>query len=106
MKKNEIKLTTEQRKELEKFRKTGVRSAKLIKRAEIILFLDMSKNGKAVAFEEISRRLAVSVTTITIVKKYFLAAENVKMFLQRNVLLMLNLHFLRQAYKVCQEPAA
>jgi hypothetical protein len=83
MKKNEIKLTTEQRKELEKFCKTGVHSAKLIKRAEIILLLDTSENGKAVAFEEIARRLAVSVTTITIVKKDFFAAENVKSFLQR-----------------------
>ena len=83
MKKNEIKLTTEQRKELEKFCKTGVHSAKLIKRAEIILLLDTSKNGKAAAFEEISRRLAVSVTTITIVKKDFFAADNVKAFLQR-----------------------
>ena len=83
MKKNEIKLTTEQRKELEKFCKTGVHSAKLIKRAEIILLLDTSKKGKAVAFEEISRQLAVSVTTITIVKKDFFAAENVNAFLQR-----------------------
>jgi len=83
MKKNEIKLTAGQRKELKKFCKTGVHSAKLIKRAEIILLLDMSENGKAAAFEEISRRLNVSITTITNVKKDFLAAENVKTFLQR-----------------------
>ena len=83
MKKNEIKLTTEQRKELEKFCKTGVHSAKLIKRAEIILLLDTAENGKAVAFEDISRRLAVSVTTITKVKKVFLEAENINAFLQR-----------------------
>jgi transcriptional antiterminator len=83
MKKNEIKLTAEQRKELERFCKTGVHSAKLIKRAEIILLLDTSANGKAVTFEEISRRLTVSVTTITIVKKDFFATENVKAFLQR-----------------------
>ena len=83
MKMNEIKLTAEQRKELEKFSKTGMRSAKLIKRAEIILLLDTSISGKAAAFGEISRRLAVSVTTVTNVKKDFLAAENVKAFLQR-----------------------
>jgi hypothetical protein len=83
MKKNEIKLTEEQRKELEKFSKTGVRSAKLIKRAEIILLLDTSESRKAVTFKEISRRLVVSMTTITKVKKDFLAAENVKSFLQR-----------------------
>jgi transposase len=83
MKKNEIKLTTEQRKELERFSKTGVHSAKLIKRAEIILLLDTTENGKAVTFEEISKRLNVSVTTITNVKKDFLTAEDVKAFLQR-----------------------
>ena len=83
MKNNEIKLIAEQRKELEKFSKTGVHSAKLIKRAEIILLLDTSESGKAVTFEEISTRLGISVTTITKVKKDFFAAEDIKAFLQR-----------------------
>jgi transposase len=83
MKKNEIKLTTEQRKELEIFRKTGVHSAKLIKRAETILLLDTSVNGKAAKFEEIAKRLDVSLTTITKVKADFIAAKSVKAFLQR-----------------------
>jgi len=83
MKKNEIKLTTEQRKELQSFSKTGVHSAKLIKRAEIVLLLDTSERGKATAFAEISKRLDVSETTITNVKKDFFAAEDVKAFLQR-----------------------
>ena len=83
MKKNEIKLTAEQRKELQKFSKTGIHSAKLIKRAEIILLLDTSESGKAVAFGEISKKLDVSETTITKVKKDFLAAEDVKTFLKR-----------------------
>jgi transposase len=83
MKKNEIKLTVEQRKELERFRKTGVHSAKLIERAEIILLLDTSASGKAETFEEISKRVNVSVTTITNAKKDFFAAGNVNAFLQR-----------------------
>ena len=83
MKKNEIKLSVEQRKDLEKFSKSGVHSAKLIKRAQIILLLDTSEIKKAVTFEEISRRLDVSVTTITNVKKAFFAAESVSAFLQR-----------------------
>ena len=83
MKKNEVKLTAEQRKELQKFVKTGVHSAKLVKRAEIILLLDTSESGKAIAFGEISKRLDVSETTITNVKKDFFAAEDVKAFLQR-----------------------
>jgi len=83
MKKNEIKLTAEQRSEFERFSKTGVHSAKLIKRAEIILLLDTSESRKAITFEDISRRLDVSVTTITNVKKDFFEAESVNAFLQR-----------------------
>ena len=83
MKKNEIILSVEQRKELERFCKTGVHSAKLIKRAEIILLLDTSESRKAVTFNKISERLNVSETTITNVKKDFCAAEDVKAFLQR-----------------------
>ena len=83
MKKNEIKLTEEKRKELEKFCKTGIHSAKLIKRAEIILLLDTSVSGKALTFEEISRLVGVSLTTVTKVKKDFFAAKDIKSFLQR-----------------------
>ncbi|MCL2426062.1 MAG: helix-turn-helix domain-containing protein [Oscillospiraceae bacterium] len=83
MRKNEIKLTTKQRNELEKYRKTGVHSAKLIKRAEIILLLDSSESGKVVTFKEISKQLAVSETTITNVKKDFLASKDIKAFLKR-----------------------
>jgi transposase len=83
MKKNEIKLSEGQRKELERFSKTGVHSAKLIKRAQIILLLDTSQSGKAVKFEEIAQRFSVSMTTITKVKTAFIEAENVATFLQR-----------------------
>ncbi|MDR1067193.1 MAG: helix-turn-helix domain-containing protein [Clostridiales bacterium] len=83
MKKNEIKLSAEQRKELEKFSETGVHSAKLIKWAQIILLLDTSKNVKAVTFSEIARRLNVGLTTITKVKAAFLEAEDVSAFLRR-----------------------
>jgi transposase len=83
MKKNDIKLTPEQRKELEKFSKTGVHSARLIKRAEIILLLDTSDNGKPVKFGEIARRLDVSMATVTNVKKDYLLANDIKSFLQR-----------------------
>ena len=83
MKKNEIKLTAEQRKEIKKFSETGIHSAKLIKRAKIILLLDTSEKGKALTFEEISKRLDISVTTVMNVKKDFIAAENINTFLQR-----------------------
>jgi hypothetical protein len=81
--KNEIRLSAKQRKELTNFSKTGVHSAKLIKRAQIILLLDTSKSGKAVKFEEIARRLQVSLTTITKVKAAFIGAEDISAFLQR-----------------------
>ena len=81
--KNEIKLNAEQRKELERFCKTGMRSAKLIKRAQIILLLDTSKSGRAVKFEEIAQRLNVSLTTITKVKAAFIVAQSVSAFLRR-----------------------
>jgi len=83
MKKNDVKLTPEERKHLEKFSKTGVHSAKLINRARIILLLDTSESGKAVKFEEIAQRLNVSLTTISNVKNDFFSAENVSGFLQR-----------------------
>ena len=83
MKQNEIKLSAAQIKELEKFCRTGVHSAKLIKRAQIILLLDTSKNSKAVKFEEIAQRLNVSLTTITKVKAAFILSASVCAFLQR-----------------------
>jgi len=83
MKQNEIKLSTAQRKELERYSRTGVHSARLIKRAQIILLLDTSKNSKAVKFEEIAKRLNVSLTTITKVKAAFIVSESVCAFLQR-----------------------
>jgi transposase len=83
MKSNEIKLNEDQRKELLMFSKTGVHSAKLITRAGIILLLDTSVTGKAISFDEISKRLGISVTTVTKVKKDFLKSKDVKTFLQR-----------------------
>lgn len=76
-------MTTEQRKELEIFTKTGVHSAKSIIRAKIILLLDTSENGKAMKFVEIAEQLKVSLATVTKVKTAFFAAENVTAFLQR-----------------------
>ena len=83
MKKNDVKLRAEQRKELERFSKTGVHSAKLISRAQIILLLDRSQGGKPLKFKEIAKRLDVSMTTITNVKRAFLKAESVLAFLSR-----------------------
>jgi hypothetical protein len=83
MRKEQIKLTNEQREELEKFSNTGVHSARLIKRARIVLLLDTSQTGKPETFVEIVKRLEVSMQTINIVKSNFLSAASVTAFLQR-----------------------
>jgi len=78
-----IILTSEQRKKLEKFCKTGVHSVKLVKRARIILELDTSEGRKATKQEEIVKRVDVSRQTVNEAKRDFLAAESVSAFLQR-----------------------
>ena len=82
---NRIELTSEQRKELEQFSKTGVHSAKLINRAKIILLLDTSENKQAVKFKDISQQLDVSMPTITKVRNEFTVAESISVFLQRKM---------------------
>ena len=70
----QVKLTKEMRKELEQFTKTGVRSVKLLKRAKIILALDVSTGTKPEKEEVIAKRIEVSRQTIQNVKKDFLQA--------------------------------
>jgi len=83
MKKNQIQLTTEERKTLEKFSTTGDRSVRLAKRAKIILALDAADGRKARKQEEIAQHLEVSRQTVNNVRQDFLEAENVAVFLQR-----------------------
>jgi len=83
MKKNQIALTSGERNTLEKFSATGVRSVRLVKRAKIILALDISGSRKASKQEEIAQRLGVSRQAINNVRRDFLEAENMATFLQR-----------------------
>ena len=78
-----IILTAEQRKEFEKFSKSGVHSVKLVNRARIILELDTSEGRKATKQEKIAIRVGVSRQTVNEAKQDFLAAESVAAFLQR-----------------------
>ena len=78
-----ILLTTEQRQELEQFCKTGVHSVKLLARARIIPELDTSEGRKAAKQEEIVKRVNASRQTVNKAGRDFLAAESVKIFLQR-----------------------
>ena len=79
----QVKLTKEMRKELEQFTKTGVRSVKLLKRAKIILALDVSTGTKPEKEEVIAKRIEVSRQTIQNVKKDFFASVDIHSFLQR-----------------------
>lgn len=83
MERSPIILKSDQRKELEKFCKTGVHSVKLVKRARIILELDTSEGRKATKQEEIAKRVDVSRQTVNEAKRDFLSAESVCAFLQR-----------------------
>jgi len=86
MKKNQIELTPGERNALEKFSTTGVHSVRLVKRAKIILALDTSNSRKASKQEEIAQHLEVSRQAVNNVRRDFLAAENVSIFLHaRNV---------------------
>jgi transposase len=78
-----IKLTAEQRHELEVFTKTETRSIKLFKRAAIILALDTSDGRKPDTETDIADRIGVSRQTVQMVKKDFGQAADLTAFLQR-----------------------
>jgi transposase len=83
MKKNEIKLSAEQRKEMDDFSRKGVHSIRLVNRAKIILPLDSAEGRKAAKQEEIAERVGVSRQVVNNTRRDFLAAESVEAFLQR-----------------------
>ena len=83
MERKEIVLTVKERKELERFSKTGVHSVRLVSRAKIILALDTSKGRTAEKQAAIAGRVGVSRRAVNDVKRDFLAATDVAAFLQR-----------------------
>ena len=83
MKKNEIKLSAEQRKDLDDFSKKGVHSVRLVNRAKIILALDTSEGRKATKQVVIAGRIGVSRQLVNNTRRDFLAAESIEAFLQR-----------------------
>ena len=78
-----IVLTTGQRNELKDFTETGVHSARLIKRARVILMLDESEDRRPATFAEIVEKESISSTAVTNIKNAFLASSNLSDFLQR-----------------------
>ena len=83
MKRTPLVLTNEQRNVLEQFTTTGVRSARLLNRAKVILALDTSDGRRAMKQEEIARLVGVSRNSVNVIRREFLAEESVSAFLQR-----------------------
>ena len=79
----QVNLTSEMRKELERFVSTGVKSVKQLKRAKIILALDASTGIKPEKEENIAKRLEVSRQTVQNVKNAFFSSTDMRSFLQR-----------------------
>ena len=78
-----IELGKTDRKELEKFVKTGKRIVKLLNRAKIILELDEAEGRKPLTQEKIAEKVGVSRQAVNDAKKAFIASDNVSAFLQR-----------------------
>ena len=83
MERKQIKLSANERTELERFCRTGVHSVRLVNRAKIILALDTSSGRTAEKQEAIAYRVGVSRQAVNDARRCFLAAENVSVFLQR-----------------------
>jgi len=83
MAKKEIKLSKGERRELESFCKKGVHSVQLVRRAKIILELDISEGRKTLTQGGIATKVGISRQTVNNVKQDFLAIGNVSAFLQR-----------------------
>ena len=81
--KRSIALTAEERRELTAFTGSGMRSVKLLKRAQIILALDISKGRSPAKEADIALHIGVCRQTIQNSKKDFLAPTNRTPFLQR-----------------------
>ena len=83
MGKKQVILTPVERKELQRFSTSGIHSAKLINRAEIIPALDKASGKRTPTHETIANSIGVSRQTVNNVMTDFLAAENITSFLQR-----------------------
>jgi len=78
-----IKLSPEDRIELEKFSTKGIHSVRLVNRAKIILALDEANGPKKETQTQIATRIGTSYQTLSITKKDCLTAKTVAEFLQR-----------------------
>jgi hypothetical protein len=83
MENNIILLSEEQRQQLEKFTSTGVRSARLIRRANVILALDRSNKKDHLRISRICEQCGISRQGLNDIREDFMNAESVEAFLTR-----------------------
>ena len=83
MENNVVMLSEEQRGELERFVKTGVRDVRLVTRAKVILALDRSNKKEHLRITRISEELGIARQNIYVIRKDFLQAASVGAFLKR-----------------------
>jgi hypothetical protein len=83
MESNNITLSAEQRQALEAFVNKGMHSAKLIKRARVILALDRNGKKDHLRITRISDQVGLSRQAIYDIRDDFLASETVDGFLTR-----------------------
>ena len=78
-----IELNAVERRELQKFAKTGKRSVKLVARAKIVFELDEADGRKPLIQAHIAEKIGVSRQTVNDAKQAFIHAENISSFLRR-----------------------
>lgn len=78
-----IELNEQDRRELERFAKTGKHSVMLVNRAKIILELNESNGRKPLIQQAIADKLNLSRQAVNDAKQAFLASDSVSAFLQR-----------------------
>ena len=83
MENSEIMLNEDQRKTLEKFTNTGVQSARLIRRAKVILALDRSNKKEHLRITRICESEKLSRQSLNVIRKDFLESESIEAFLTR-----------------------
>ena len=83
MENNIITLDESQRKHLEKYVSSGIHSARLIRRARVILVLDRSNKKEHLRIARICEQVGISRKSLYDIRNDFLQAESIECFLTR-----------------------
>ena len=83
MENNAILLNEEQRKELERFAKTGTHNVHLVTRAKTILALDRSNKKEHLRITRVCEQVGLSRQAVYDIRNAFFAADSIEAFLTR-----------------------